>query len=395
MAPQRFLRGSLLSLALLGMAVGFADEPIKSPVRVTIKDDKAVVAGPSLPIDPAQHVQLQPANNMMFGMTVDGKQMMLGFMQSMFQVDGQAVFPGNFPGRVVVQNQPLPRKAGAKERRGFMSVYEVHNMTITHTLEVVPTKPHGGYKKRRMDAVLVRIDVENKDSRPHKFGVRQFMDVFLVNNDGALFAAPNKPGKVLDGVELKGKDVPDYLQILQVPNVQNPGFVAHLTYNLGNSVEKPSRVILTSLFNAFLDQWNMRVMQANGDSAMGFFWDPKDIPAKGKRVMAYAYGEGVCPNPEGDGQVSLVLGGSFEPGKVFTIAAYVQDPGTGQTLSLELPPGMERVEGKERQPVPLLSDDGDTMVLWKARVLRTGEFPLRVRSSTGVMQTKVITVTRP
>jgi hypothetical protein len=221
------------------------------------------------------------------------------------------------------------------------------------------------------------------------------MDVYLVNNDGALFAAPNKPGKILNGVELKGKDVPDYLQILQVPNLQNPGFVAHLTYNLGGGIEKPSRVILTSLFNAFIDPWNMRVMQANGDSAMGFFWDPKDIPARGKRVMAYGYGEGICPNPDGDGLMSLVLGGSFEPGKVFTVAAYVQDPSSGQTLTLELPPGMKRVEGKERQPVPPLSDAGDTMVLWKARVIRTGEFPLRVRSSTGVTQTKIINISRP
>jgi hypothetical protein len=392
MAPQTVVRSGAIALVLLGVGVALADDTIKSPVRVTIKDEKTIATGPSLPVDPAQHLQLNPANNMMFNITVDGKQMMLGFLQTMFHIDGQATFPGNFPGRMVMQNQPLPRKPGGTERRGVMSVYEVRNMTVTHTIEVVPTKPHGGFNKRRMDAVLVRFDVENKDSQPHKFGVRQFMDVFLVNNDGALFAAPNKPGKILNGVELKGKDVPDYVQILQVPNLQNPGYVAHLTYNLGHSIEKPSRVILTSLFNAFIDQWNMRVMQANGDSAMGFFWDPKDIPAKGKRVMAYGYGEGVCPNLEGEGQMSLVLGGSFEPGKIFTVAAYVLDPSSGQALTLELPPGMARVEGKERQPVPPLSDDGDAMVLWKARVLRTGEFPVRVRSSTGVTQTKVISI---
>jgi hypothetical protein len=376
------------------MAAAWADDPVKSPVRVTIKDEKAVLTGPSLPIDPAQHLQLNPANNMMYSITVDGKQMMLGFMQTMFHIDGQVVFPGNFPGRMVVQNQPLPRKPGGKQRRGVMSVYEVKNMSITQTIEVVPTKPHGGFNKRRLDAVLVRYDVDNKDSQPHKVGIRQFMDVYLVNNDGALFAAPNKPGKILNGVELKAKDVPDYVQILQAPNPQNPGYVAHLTYNLGRSIQKPDRVILTSLFNAFLDQWNMRVMQANGDSAMGFFWDPKDIPAKGKRAMGYAYGEGVCPNLEGDGQMNLVLGGSFEPGKIFTLSAYVLDPSPGQTLTLEMPPGMHRVEGKERQPVPSLNEDGDTLVLWKARVTRTGEFPIHVRSSTGVTQTKVVTVSR-
>jgi hypothetical protein len=56
---------------------------------------------------------------------------------------------------------------------------------------------------------------------------------------------------------------------------------------------------------------------------------------------------------------------------------------------------MERIEGNERQAVPAIDEDGNTMVLWKARVLKTGQFNLRVRSSTGITQTKIITITRP
>jgi 5-hydroxyisourate hydrolase-like protein (transthyretin family) len=89
------------------------------------------------------------------------------------------------------------------------------------------------------------------------------------------------------------------------------------------------------------------------------------------------------------------LGGSFEPGKLFTVTAHVLDPAPGQSLTLELPAGMERVEGKERQPVPAIDEDGNTMVLWKARVLNTGRFNLRIHSSTGIIQTKIITITRP
>src|SRR5438132_1936908 len=133
MAPQGFLKSGVLALTLFGLTVAVADEPIKPPVRVTIKDEKAVVVGPSLPIDPAQHLQLNPNNNMMYNITVDGKQMVLGFLQTMFHIDGQVVFPGNFPGRMVVQNQPLPRKPGGKDRRGVMSVFEVKNMSITQT----------------------------------------------------------------------------------------------------------------------------------------------------------------------------------------------------------------------------------------------------------------------
>ncbi|MBM4069506.1 MAG: hypothetical protein FJ271_11235 [Planctomycetes bacterium] len=155
----------------------------------------------------------------------------------------------------------------------------------------------------------------------------------------------------------------------------------------------PDRVVMTGQA-AFINQWDLRVMQSNGISALGFYWDPKEIKAGGKRQFAYAFGEGIAPSPEGDGLVSLVLGGSFEPGKVFTVAAYVQDPAPGQSLTLELPPGMQRVEGKVRQPVPLADDDGNCLVLWKARVLDAGRHSLRVRSSTGISHTKIITIRR-
>src|SRR5262249_47116429 len=97
-----------------------------------------------------------------------------------------------------------------------------------------------------------------------------------------------------------------------------------------------------------------------------------------------------------EGKVSVALGGSFEPNKLFTVTAQVDDPVPGQRLTLDLPPGMERVEGKEMQVVPPPSAaTGSSLVLWKAKVLRLGQFPLRVRSSTGVTQTKNITISRP
>ena len=52
------------------------------------------------------------------------------------------------------------------------------------------------------------------------------------------------------------------------------------------------------------------------------------------------------------------LGGSFEPGKVFNISAVVADPALGQTLTLELPKGMHRLEGKDVQAVAPLTLPG-------------------------------------
>lgn len=382
---------ALVLVAATPLAV--AQAPAGKPaVEVTIQDDKQIVVEPIMPLDPQQYVQLNPQGNMFINVQVNNQNLHLGFIQTMLHVDGMVIFPGNPPGRMAIQNQPLPAGKGKKARTGFVSAYEIGKLTITQEVEVVPTKSKGAEKRRR-DAIMVRYLLDNKDNQPHKVGVRIFLNPFVMNNRGTLFAAPNQPNKILNGVELKGKEVPSYLQFLQRPDLKDPGFVAHMTYNFGRNFDMPDRVVLTGQA-AFLNQWDLRVMQSMGISALGFYWDPKDIKAGGKRNLAYAFGQGVATGLEGDGLVALVLGGSFEPGKLFTVAAHVQDPAPGQHLTLELPPGMARIEGKERQPVPALDDEGNSMVLWKGRVLTTGRFTLRVRSSTGITQTKIISIRR-
>jgi hypothetical protein len=393
---QRAVLFTAMVAGLLAMAAVAQEPAVKPSVRVTINDEKpserpVAVAGHTGPIDPAQHIQIQNQNNMMVNLRVDNQTLHLGFIQTLFHIDGQIIYPGNPPGRLTVQNQPLTKKKDGKSRSGTMSVFEVGKLTIAQEIEVVPTKARTLGEKRRLDSVMITYFVENKDDKPHKVGMRIFMDVFIVNNDGALFAAPNQPGKILDGVELKGKLMPDYLQFLQQPDLKNPGFVAHMTLNFGKAFEMPDRIVLTSL-GAQMDQWNLGVQQAGGDSAMAVYWEPKEIKGGVKKKLAYAYGQGIAPSPEGDGNVAVALGGSFEPGKLFTVTAHVLDPAPGQSLTLELPAGMARVEGSERQAVPV-TEDGNSMVLWKARVERPGQFNVRVHSSTGVTQTKIVTIT--
>jgi hypothetical protein len=185
------------------------------------------------------------------------------------------------------------------------------------------------------------------------------------------------------------------VQLLQKSDLKNPGFVAHLTFQLGAGYERPDRVVLTRGGALAGDKWDATVAPAGANTGLVLYWDPKEIKPGGQRKMAYAFGQGIALGPEGDGQLAIALSGSFEPGKLFTIAVQVQDPAAGQSVTLELPPGMERIEGSERQSVPAVNAQGNTMVLWKARVLNTGRFALRIHSSTGVTQTKIITISRP
>src|SRR5262249_34971706 len=170
---------------------------------------------------------------------------------------------------------------------------------------------------RRLDTILVRYTVVNKDTRPRTVAVRIRFDVYLVNNDGALFAAPvTHPGQILNGVVLQGKTLPPYFQILQVPNLQNPGFVAYFTLKLSKSLEAPSRVVMTNL-SSFGGDWETAAQQA-GDSALAMYWDDKPVPPGGKRELVYTVGGGLAPNPENEGRGSPAVGGSWGAGQQFT-----------------------------------------------------------------------------
>jgi predicted secreted protein len=89
------------------------------------------------------------------------------------------------------------------------------------------------------------------------------------------------------------------------------------------------------------------------------------------------------------GRFSLRLGGAFDPGKEFTVTATVANPAKGQTLALELPDKLQVTQGDKQQTVP--PADGSA-VTWKVKVLEAGTFKVRVQSSTGVAQTKTLTI---
>jgi hypothetical protein len=185
--------------------------------------------------------------------------------------------------------------------------------------------------------------------------------------------------------------VPDFIEILQNPNIDNPGFKGIFTFKFGNKVEGPGKVVLTSL--QVFGEWDIPAVQAMGDSAVAFYWEPQVVKAKGKREIAFAYGQGIACNPESEGRVSIDFGGSFEPNKTFIVTAYVDDPIESQSLTLHLPKGIERVDGKETQAVPQPGTAGQSVVMWRCRLVQPGTYPIRIRSSNGVTQTRIVSVT--
>jgi hypothetical protein len=384
---------------LVASLFAYAQEPAeRPPVRVTIRDEKPTHVEFGLGLDSVQYAQLNGQGSMAYSLGVDNNRLKLETMWTWVQVDEQLTYPGG-SGKMLSQNQPLEKKGADRPRVGHRSVWEHTGVFITQEIEVVPTRAKAG-ASRRIDAVVVRYTIENKDKKPRTIGIRPHLNDLLYNNNrGLVFAAANQSDKMLDGVELKGDKMPDVLQIVEPVkgDVKNatPTVVGHITCNLGGGYEKVSRICLSRGGTVPGDRFDAPVMPSGGHAGVAIYFDPKVIKAGGVRKVAYAFGVGVVPHLDGEGPFAVRLSGSFEPGKLFSIAAQVQDPAQGQTLTLELPQGMQLVEGKDRQPVPAQDESGNCMVLWKARVVELGEHPVRVHSSTGLTQTKIVTIARP
>jgi hypothetical protein len=392
----RFLSVGAAALWLLVLGGG-GEGQTGGRVKVTITDKNVVTGEPTLPIDPTPRAVARHSGNFAFGIKVDNKRITCseqGSIWCLMRVDGQETNLG-FGVPVQKPPQPLPAGPNGKARVGFETTWSDNNVRVTQTVELVPSRPAGktlGNSKRRMDTYRVSYVVENiaKDGRARKVEFKACIDMLINLNDGALYASPTThPGKVLNGMTLKGKDLPEYALALERPDANNPGFTGVLTFKQ-NKGDNPNCFVMTTLGSVH-QNWEPPAMQA-GDSACALLWDAKEIKPGEKREMVWAYGGGIAVNPEAEGRVSLALGGSFEPNKLFTITAHVDNPVSNQALALELPDGMERVEGREIQPVPPPGDAGSSIVLWKARVLRTGDHELKVRSSTGVTQIKNISI---
>jgi hypothetical protein len=386
-------RGLVVGLALTLLAVlpASARQSTK-PYKVTIVEEKVEVVERVLPVDPAIRVEYQYVGNMAFGVTAEKKRLTFGAgsASTNFMIDGNIHYP-NTAGPLM----PLPDGPNKKKRHGGQTVWQNGDIRVTMVLEVVAGKPFqkkpGVPVPRRMDTLLIKYIIENTGNATRKVACRMHIDTLVVNNDGAIFASPTThPGKLLDGVMLQGKNVPDFIEILQIPDLNNPGFKGIFTFKFANKLEGPGKIVLTSLGAG--GQWDVQAMPAMGDSAVAFFWETQELKAKSKREIAFAYGQGIACNPESEGRVSIDFGGSFEPNKTFTVTAYVDDPVEGQSLTLVLPPGVQRLDGKETQSVPPLGAAGQSVVLWRCRLVEPGTYPIRIRSSNGVTQTRIVTV---
>jgi hypothetical protein len=281
------------------------------------------------------------------------------------------------------------RKGG---RVGWDSVFEFTNesIVVTQSVDLVP-----GDQTRLLDTVLVRYAVENKSKLPHTVGIRVMLDTFIGANDGVPFAVPGSEGKkdrLVDTLEtFDQKDIPEFVQALERPDLNDPGTVAHLGLKLPDFEPLHQMVICRWPGNKEM-RWKidpleaMRSNKEKPDSCVVLYWAYDPMNAGEVRKMAFTYGlntissAGGMGSGGGDGKIALTTGGSTRPGREFTVTAYVKEPQEGQTVRLILPEGFSFAKGHDAEKK--VEGGGDlSQVSWRVRSgKKEGDFLLEAAS---------------
>ena len=110
---------------------------------------------------------------------------------------------------------------------------------VTQLVEIIPGEPVEYTKdksklKRFLDTVRVRYLLENQGTGDAKVGLRILLDTLIGENDGVPFTVPGRSGLVDKMAEFATtKQVPDFVQVLENADLQNPGIVGFMNFQVG------------------------------------------------------------------------------------------------------------------------------------------------------------------
>jgi hypothetical protein len=273
-------------------------------------------------------------------------------------------------------------------RVGWDSTWEAHNegIVVKQSVDLVP-----GEQSQLLDTVLVRYTVENRSKNPHTVGLRLMLDTFIGANDGVPFAVPGGEGtkdRLVDNLEVfEQKDIPDYIQAMERPELIDPGTVAHLGLKVPG-YETPEQMVICRWPDNKDYKWPQKAdyepMHANAekpDSCVFLFWAYQEMNPGDARKMAFTYGLNTISGVGGgDGKLALTSGGSTRPGGEFTVTAYVKDAEDGQVVRLTLPEGFSFVKGHEAEK-KIEQGNKLVQVSWRVRSgPKEGEYTLEATS---------------
>ncbi len=422
---KHFIVPLLLVLGLIGMLIhDYLVEPEQGPqtaMSMSI-DPKPLLAVKFHQGNERGSRLLRENNTMRFGLTMLTEQdafrknKKLTFDElgrtnnTCLRIDGKDYLFGERPGLWLARSEPLdvnPLLGHPPE--GAKSVWTLNDtltrnvmIEVTQIIEIIP-----GAQSLKMDTCLVHYKIANKDGAPHRVGLRFLLDTYIGANDGVPFTIPGTPG-LCDTLQVFNtpSEVPDYIEALENNNLSHPGTIARLQFRLGKTLEAPSRVILGGWPDEGLRRlpgnpqihaagpatmWDvpevsMRALhdsplrletneQVPPDSAVTMYWTVQPLAPGASREVGFAYGLGNVASDEA-GHLGLSVAGRLVPGGEFTLNALVNQPSSGEKLTLTLPAGFTLVEKRDLTlAVPAPPAGGErrqSSVSWKIRAARRG-----------------------
>ena len=278
-----------------------------------------------------------------------------------------------------------------QQGRGWVAVMDYpERVRVTQTVMIVANA-----RSQLLDTCLVHYQVENTSTAAHKVGIRVLLDTFIGANDGVPFTIPGQPGLLDTWKKFGQKEIPDYIQALEYPDLKKPGTIAHMGLKLpwlrlreDDPEPEPIESLLVCRWPGNSEvKWDWKPQAMNEpptekkDSCVTLYWHEDEMPPGSKRVLAFTYGLGRISSTESqNSDLSITSGGDMRPNGVFTVTAYVKNPTQGQKVKLELPSGLALEQGQEaEQAVDKVGGDY-TQVSWRVRAAGEGEYRLTVTS---------------
>ena len=293
----------------------------------------------------------------------------------------------------------------AHEHEGVKSVWicDDKRIEVTQLVELVR-----GEQSQLLDTCRVRYQLLNRDNRPHQLGLRFLLDSFIGDNDGVPFTIPGESA-LCDTLkdlpkDAKDKKLPDFLQALEKPDLDQPGTIAHVRLKLEN-LEVPERVTLGAWPSEklrVLDRqaagpatlWNVPLLPLKSlglnDSAITIYWKEQPLQAGDTREVGFEYG--VWNLVSQGNRLAATVDGVFRPEGQLTVVAYLKrspDENPNETVSLTLPENFKLLEGAETQAIPNLpkgAKSDNFPVTWKVQAGLLGKYAFTVKTNTGLSQ---------
>jgi hypothetical protein len=416
--PARAAGRSLLrGVSLAGLAV------LLSGIVGPLQAGKEKPPAEEVPVDPQPRIKVQFADGldeaggrlgqtMTFGIvTVDLKRPDLSKRltydthgrtnSTVVRIDGKDRVYGAADGKweklVETQGKKTPALT-SKNKSGGQKVESVwlhdEGVQVTQIVEVVPGKPVeiDGKSRHLLETAVVRYRIENMGKKARHVGLRVMVDTMIGDNDGAPFVVPGLPGLVDDLRDFAPPGpVPNFVQVLERPNLKDPGLIALMHFKLGGKVETPTRASLTH-WPGTSREWEVPMRPIGQDSSVVLYWNEKELKPGEKREVGFAYGLGHVTTKMG--RLGLVVEGDFSAGGEIDLIALVSKPAADEKLTVQLPKGFSLVKGSAAtQAVPKAAAPGRAVpITWRIRSGQAGTYALEVRSSTGESESHWISI---